>query len=158
MRWCLAIVLAACGGGGQSPPGGEDAFTGGDGFDGGSPATFFAVGLPGGLDRLVIAKSLGDTCVGLTLVNPGNPGSLSLPSGWALELAFARQPAAACDPRFAGPIAENFDATAAAGTIEFTGAPFPQVIGRVAVDLEFAGAPSWCPPFDTMATANLPVQ
>ena len=157
MRWCLAFVLAACGGG-QSPPGGSDAPIGGDGFDGGSLGTVIAVGLPGGLDRIAIAKDLGGVCVGLRLVNPGNPGTLALPSGWGLEFAFAARPAMACDPRFIIRVTEEFEATAVTGTIDFTAASLPEVITSVDVDLAFDGGPSWCPPFDTLVATNLPVE
>jgi hypothetical protein len=153
-RW-LPVVLLGCGGGGQSPPDGP--FGDPPQIDAG-PAQFTAIALPGGLDRMVIIKSFGDTCIGITVVNPGQGGVLGLPPNWGLESASARQPAAACDPRFAGPVTDSFEATFVAGAATWQGSPFPAVIQNIDARLEFDGAPSWCPPSDDLRAADLPVE
>jgi hypothetical protein len=123
------------------------------------PGTYAAYGLPGGLDRLRIAKTVGGTCFMLGLVWPGNnPGGLTLPAQWGFDYARAMQPAAACNPAYLGPISNMLSATSQSGTVTWAGSGIPQTVQSVNVTLVFASPPVWCPASEILLATNLTVQ
>ena len=130
----------------------------GPGSDGGA-GVYTAYGLPGGLDRVRIAKTVGGTCFMLGLVWPSmNTGGLTLPQGWGFDYARAVQPAAACNPKYLGPISATYDATAKSGAVVWSGMGIPQTVTSVSVVLTFANPPAWCPASEPLSASNLPVQ
>ena len=123
------------------------------------PGTYKAYAIIGGLDRLRIAKTVGGTCFYIQLVSPSNnTGGLTLPNNWGFEFARALQPAAACDPKYLGPITNTFDASSQSGTISFSGNPYPTTITSVMVTLNFANHPMWCPASEVFSATNVMVQ
>lgn len=142
-----SAIAAGCGG---TSPGHGDA-TSGDG-------SYAAYAIVGGLDRLRVAKLRGDTCFEVQLVRPGTDGGgLALPAGWGFEQARALQPALACNPSYAGPIQNSFDASARAGSIRWQGNAVTTV-DAIDVTLTFANAPAWCPASEALAATAVHVQ
>jgi hypothetical protein len=163
IRTLTFVSLAALGACGESSTPARDGGTGGDATGdatvdaAGDP--YIARGMPGGLDRVRIWKTNDTTCVALQLVTPSSGGvGLSLPTDWGVDLAFAAQPIAACDPLYLGTVTNMFDATGQLGTVAFTGGPIPTVITNLDVTLSFVpGNPSWCPPSAQLLAVDLPV-
>lgn len=157
MRCLLAAsLLVACGGDGVQSDAGP-----GDGTIDAAPGTYQAWAIISALNRVRIANLTTDVCFEVQLYNPvTNTSAITLPPEWALDHARAVQPMIACNPAYLGPIQNTFDATDAAGAIEWT-APSnmtPTKFDSVQVTLTFANPPSWCPPSTTLSVSNLVVQ
>jgi hypothetical protein len=90
----------------------------------------------GGIDRLVVAKrdAQRNLCVVLVLDEPGtNPFTVTLPSPWGVEFAFAMPATASCLMRF--PPTGSVAAVGVAGTVSLTTTPSP--VTTVDVTLTF---------------------
>jgi hypothetical protein len=159
-KWLGAFVLVACGDGTSEPDGpmisnidaAPDSLM--------PPAgAYAAFQLIGGLDRVVITKTVGTTCFALRLVSPAMDAmGLALPPNWGLELAQAMQPAAACNPSFDGPITDAFEAKSQSGKVEWLENGLPQAITTLNVTLDFGDPPPWCPVTEALSATNIPVQ
>ena len=136
----------------------NDGTTTESGTDAG-PGNYTAFGIIGGLDRLRIVKTVGNTCFEVQLVTPSNnKGNLTLPNNWGFEMAQAIQPAAGCDPKYLGPITNSFMASSQSGTVNFPGPQIPQTVTSLMVTLTFANNPNWCPASELLSATNVPVQ
>lgn len=137
----------------------NDSMMGTDAPSDAGAGLYAAYGIIGGLDRLRIAKTVGNTCFYIQLVSPSqNTGGLTLPQSWGFESARALQPAAACNPKYAGPITNMFDATSQSGTIAFSGMGIPTTVTSVMATLVFANNPMWCPASEPFSATNIMVQ
>jgi hypothetical protein len=135
----------------------NDSMMGTDSSDADS-GNYAAYAIIGGLDRLRIAKTVGNTCFYIQLVSPNTmTGGLTLPSNWGFESARALQPAAACNPAYLGPITNMFTATGQSGTIQFPSVS-PKTVTSVMATIVFANNPMWCPASETFSATNIPVQ
>ena len=157
--WILAVLLVACG---DASPSSLDAAVDAPGSDAPKDAqvnaSYAAYATIGGMDRIRITKSTGPTCFVIGLVSPAAGGNdIVLPAGWVEEFAEARQPAAACNPSYVGPVANTHVASARSGMIAWSGMP-PSTIDSVQVTLTFANNPAWCPPSESLTATSLAVQ
>jgi hypothetical protein len=160
MQYRAALVLiVGCGNSPSNhvdaPPSGDDASAVDAPKDTGTYAAYATIG---GLDHLRIAKTVNGTCFAIDLASPGsNTMGLTLPSTWGFMAARAMQPEATCNPAYAGPITHTFDATSQSGTIAWQGSGTPTTIQTVAVALNFASPPSWCPASQTLSASGIAV-
>lgn len=125
---------------------------------GGSPISYSAVAIIGGLDRVRIAKADhdADLCTLLSLVSPASMGPLTIttPEGWSVEFASISAGAAACGGQEPP---QGVIATAGTGTVGFgeLGVAFPCSID-VDVQLEFP-ADMQVPTDDAMSAVAIAV-
>jgi len=160
MRWCSLLLLAACDGSTSPAVDAPAADARSDASSDAASDVYQAFAVAGGLDRVVILKARGGACYAIVLRSPGtNTTPLVVPSGWELESAHARQPAAACNPGYAGPVANTVDATSVTGMVAWQQtAALPSSISALDVTLSFPSPPMWFPASERLVANDVPVQ
>jgi hypothetical protein len=169
LAWCVSICLAgsalwACNDDAVAPDSGagQDAISPADAApDGQTAVTYQAVGIPGGLDRILITRAdpASDLCVGLRLVWPdlGDTFDIALPPEWSVEFTYLYQGAATCHDDLSLPMGA-VPASAGSGAITWddSGGAFPGVLS-IDVTLTFSSAWPWVPDSVDLVATDLSV-
>lgn len=110
----------------------------------GSSVSYDVQHVPGGIDRVILAKrdERRDVCVQVTLASPGIaelglPGKLDLPSDWTLESAILVHQAEACGSLLRRWPSGAVNATGASGSVRWGSAPTERT--NVDLTLSFPG-------------------